>query len=191
MFTLSLHCLLIKLRQADIRQDDPLTGIHRSANPAGNDFDPLRIFEITLIIFIEGPDAFIRDTGAGGVRCVRAKSDINPGFPILIEMAGLEDTALWITADAQHQGHELVQRDLHRTSSASEVELGGLRAAEVAPEMIPFVIGLDRGNRLSRKKGDPVQAVEAPFRDQVSVPDIRHRPLVAAIDFTHEDSTSH
>jgi hypothetical protein len=63
MFTLSLHLQLIKLRQADIRQDDSLTGIHRPAESAGNDFDPPRIFEIALIIFIEGPDALIRDTG--------------------------------------------------------------------------------------------------------------------------------
>jgi hypothetical protein len=67
MFTLSLHCLLIKLRQADIRQDDSLTGIYRSANSAGNDFDPLRIFEIALIILIEGTDARIRDAGSGGM----------------------------------------------------------------------------------------------------------------------------
>jgi hypothetical protein len=110
---------------------------------------------------------------------------------ILIAMAGLENTALRIAVDTQHQGHEFLQQSDPRAFSTFEVELGGLRAAEVAPEMIPLVIGLDGRNRLSRKKGDPVQAVEAPFRDQVSIPDIGHRPLVLAMGFTHRDRTSH
>lgn len=190
MFTLSLH-LLIKLRQTDVRQDDALAGIHRPAEPAGNDFDPLGILGISLIIFIEGPDALVRNAGPGRVGRVGAKGDIDPRSMALIAMTGLVNAAFRVAADAQHQGHEFLQWNLLRTFFASKVELGGLSATEVVPEMIPFMIGLNGRNRLPRKKGDPVQAVKTPFRDQVSIPDIGHRPFVMTADLTHEDPTSH
>jgi hypothetical protein len=75
---------------------------------------------------------------------------------IPIAMAGLENAALRIAIDAQHQGHEFLQWNNPRAFPTLEVELGGLGAAEVAPKMIPFVIRLDGRDRLSRKKGDPV-----------------------------------
>jgi hypothetical protein len=102
--------------------------------------------------------------------------------------AGGMDAAVRIALHAQHESHDFLQWHFGGALLAFEVKLRGLIVRHVAPEMLSLLIVVNRRDRLLRKEGNPVTAVETAFNDQISRANIGHGPLVMTNGFAHRYS---
>jgi hypothetical protein len=170
----------IYLCQTDIRQHNPFAGVDTLALFAGDD-DDLLFWSVnpTAEILVQGLNPRFGDALSGDMGSVGTKGHIHPSFlAFFFCRAGLIDSAFRVASHAEHQGHNVLQRDLLRAILAFEVELGGLGTSQITPEMVALAIIILRRDGLLREEGDPVLAVKTPLDHQISAADIVHDPVM-------------